>query len=95
LLSLIRQSPVLSEIEPLSELLAGVAELGLECLDWLDQAEKPGQAWRDKGEKLLKRAKEPYALVELMVVPGIERLFRAVVARGENTRAGQDENKSG
>ncbi|MDD5657859.1 MAG: family 20 glycosylhydrolase [Elusimicrobia bacterium] len=73
----IRRSPILREIIPLSENLETVSELGLECLDRLAAGRTAGEAWGREKRKLIEAAKAPCAQTELMIVPVVERLLQA------------------
>jgi hexosaminidase len=80
LLPIIKASPVLAEIESLSNGLSEISSIGLEALTLLEQNQPAAASWKDEKLKALSRAKEPRGQTELMVVSAIEKL---VVAAGE------------
>jgi hexosaminidase len=77
LLPIIKSSPVLAEIEPLSQDLAEIAGIGLEALAMLEKNQSASASWKDDKFEVLKRAKEPRGQAELMVVTAIEKLVAA------------------
>ena len=75
-------SPVLSEIESLSEDLMKVSEIGLQAMDMIASGQKADQAWVDQSRQILVKAKEPRGQTELMVVSGIEKMVAEVARIG-------------
>ncbi len=75
LLPIIRQSPLLQEIEPLSKNLSDVAEIGLRLL------QKNRQPFSEQEKSRLKdvldKAATSVGALQLMVVPTIKRMFEA------------------
>ncbi len=67
-------SPVLAEIETLSEDLMKISEIGLQALDRIAAGQKADQAWLDQSKSILEKAKEPRGQTELMVVSAIEKM---------------------
>ena len=67
-------SPVIREIEPLSENLKNLSEVGLEALQLIKQGEKAPVKWLDKANVMIEEAKKPYGQVELRIVDSIEKL---------------------
>jgi hexosaminidase len=67
-------SPVLLEIETLSEDLKKISEIGLQGLDMIAAGQKANQAWLDQSKSILEKAKEPRGQTELMVIPAIEKM---------------------
>lgn len=78
LLHTIKASPVLAEIESLSNDLSRIAGLGLEAMAMLETDQKATEAWQKKAAETLQRAREPRGQAELMVVSAIEKLAAAV-----------------
>ncbi|MCK5055593.1 MAG: family 20 glycosylhydrolase [Candidatus Aminicenantes bacterium] len=78
---IIDQSPILKEIESLSEDLSRVAQLGLEALDLLSSGKKAEPTWIEEKKEILKKAALPRGQVELMILSAIEKL--AAPLRGE------------
>jgi hexosaminidase len=75
LLNLIRRSPVLEEIRPLSENLARAAELGLAALDLIGTEEFQDRESMALRFQELEEAKKPYGQAEIMVISAIEQLL--------------------
>jgi len=82
---IIAASPSLKEIEPLSEILAKIAILGLDALDVLSDRKKVENLQGD-AEAVLKDAKESHGQVELMVVSAIEKLTAAALHKNGSSR---------
>jgi hexosaminidase len=74
LLPVIERSPVLKEIETLSEDLSTIAGIGLQAIGYMLEGETPGLQWVEGSKKTLEEAKKPRGHVELMVVTAIEQL---------------------
>ena len=74
--SLLAGSPALSEIEPLSQDLYTIADLGIQALDAILARTTGDQTWVDESLKLLQQAKKPKAQAELALVPAIEKLVK-------------------
>jgi hexosaminidase len=73
----IDRSPVLKEIEPLSQELSTTAAIGLQSLEFILIDKKPGENWIEEKLKVLEEAKKPKGHAELMIVSAIEKLVRA------------------
>ena len=73
-------SPVLQEVEPLSERLSLVASLGLRALNILEKNSGKGLLPDDSSE-LLRVAREPEGQVEIMVVSAVAKLVDAASKR--------------
>jgi len=78
LVPVIRRSPILREIEPLSQDLQDMATIGLQALALFTEEKSPSPGWQQQAEAAIARAKEPQAQVELMILPAIEQLVQAV-----------------
>ena len=77
LLPTIQGSPVLKEVQPLSEALTLAAEIGIKAFDLLLSGQKPDQVWVDEMLKALNEAKKPKAHAELAILPAVEKLIKA------------------
>lgn len=77
LLPIISQSPIIKEIEPLSQNLADISQIGLEALVLLREGNSAPTKWLDKANALIEAAKEPYGQTEIHVIEGIENLVKA------------------
>ena len=73
----IRRSPLLNEVDPLSQDLANLAALGLKALDYRESGKRPPDSWVKDASAFLGRAKQPRAEVSIAVVPPIEKLVTA------------------
>jgi len=78
LLKVIKKSPVLKEIESASKDLSTIAGIGLEALEYIISNHKQNQVWFTSHLELIKKAKEPRAQTEIMVVDTIEKLVNSV-----------------
>jgi len=74
----IKKSPVLKEIETLSEDLSTMADIGLESFQYLENEHKAESTWIASSLELLEKAKAPRGQTELMVLSAIERLVKMV-----------------
>jgi hexosaminidase len=74
LLPIIFQSPIIKEIEPLSQNLSKISQIGLEALALLREGNSAPVKWLDKANAIIEEAKEPYGQTELHVLNGIESL---------------------
>jgi len=76
LLPIIQESPVLKEIQPLSEALTLAAESGIKALNLVLIGRRPDQAWADEIVRALAEAKKPKAHAELAILQAVEKLVR-------------------
>jgi len=76
LAELIKISPILKEIETLSQDLSECAQTGLEALNYIKEQKQPGEKWIRTKLEFLEKAKLPRAQTELMIVPGVEKLVK-------------------
>jgi hexosaminidase len=74
---IIARSPVLKEIETLSQDLSRIAVIGLEAVESILAGKKVSLQWIQESKKVLKSAKEPRGHAELMIVTAVERLVEA------------------
>jgi len=77
LLPVIVRSPVLREIEPLSEDLTAVSDIGLDALDLVNNGRRASDEWLQINRIILEKAAAPRGAVELMILPAVERLVNA------------------
>jgi hexosaminidase len=75
LLPVIEHSPVLREIETLSEDLSKIAGIGITAVKLLSAGKKPEAQWLEESKKILEAAKKPRGHAELMIVSAIEQLL--------------------
>ncbi len=76
--SIIHQSPVLKEIETLSEDLSVIAEIGLKTLNLIKNQKKAPKIWIEEKKKILEKVKQPRGDTELMIVASIEKLLEKI-----------------
>lgn len=77
LVEIIKLSPVLGEIESLSQDLAIISTIGLKVLNQLAQNPSEKISWQETELQALEKAKQPRGQTELMVVPALEKLVAA------------------
>jgi hexosaminidase len=77
LLPIIQRSPVLKEVQPLSEALTLAAEIGIKAFDLVLSGQKSDQIWVDEMARALAEAKKPKAHAELAILPAVEKLVKA------------------
>ncbi|MDP4196486.1 MAG: family 20 glycosylhydrolase [Bacteroidota bacterium] len=78
LLKTIKLSPVLKEIESLSEDLSLMSEGGLQALEMIHSQKKADKSWLDKQTQLIEKAKQPRGQTEIMVTSAIEKLVKSI-----------------
>ena len=72
----IKKSPVLKEIEPLSQDLSALANIGLESFQYLENEHKADSIWVENSLKVIKESRDPRGQTELMIIPAIEKLVK-------------------
>jgi hexosaminidase len=77
LMAIVQKSPVLKEIEPLSQNLHQLCGAGLEALNLLAKKQKPKMEWLAGNKQLILSSKKSCAEVELKVVDALEKLINA------------------
>ncbi|HZW38799.1 MAG TPA: family 20 glycosylhydrolase [Ignavibacteriaceae bacterium] len=75
---LIKVSPILKEMEPLSNNLAIISKRGLEAIEYIKKGDNPLDNWFGDVQKDLDAAKKPYGQTEIMIIPQIEKLVNKV-----------------
>ncbi len=86
LLPLIRRSPVLAEIEGMSEDLSLIAGAGLEALEMIVAGQEVSSDWILQKKELLEKAKKPRGHAELVVTSAIGKLIEAVSCTGQTSQ---------
>jgi hexosaminidase len=82
LLLLIQRSPVLKEIQPLSENLSALAGVALEAASAATAGTTAAKARIDEYRAIIEKAKKPYGQAEIMITAGVAELVdRVAVAR--------------
>ncbi len=77
------QSFLWKEVAPLSQSLSALATIGLQALDYIDQAEQPPDSWKTEQLTILENAQQQKAQLLLMVVAPIQKLVET--AAGQRT----------
>jgi hexosaminidase len=78
LLPLLQQSYLLKELIPLSHKLAGLAEAGLQALDYRDRNQLAPADWTAAQLAFIEEAKNPQADLLLMILPSVHSLVESV-----------------
>ncbi len=73
----LQDSPLLTEIIPLSEDVAALADAGLQAIDYLEKGQKAPFVWMDGVVSLLNRPQLPEYELVLKIVPAIQELAYA------------------
>jgi hexosaminidase len=69
-------SPILKEIESMSQDLSTIAAIGIKAVNMRLENKKPGGQWLEQSQKTLEAAKAPRGHAELMIIPGIQELLK-------------------
>jgi hexosaminidase len=80
---LLQQSYLLKELIPLSHKLGGLADAGLQALDYLDKGERAPMEWTSLQLAFIEEAKKPQADLLLMILPSVQRLVESASGAGE------------
>jgi hexosaminidase len=72
----IKKSPVLKEIEPLSQDLSALANIGLESFQYLQNEHKADSTWVENSLEVIRKSRAPRGQTELMIIPAIEKLVK-------------------
>jgi hexosaminidase len=84
---LLQRSYLLKELIPLSHKLAGLAEAGLQALDYRDKGELAPADWTTAQLAFIEEAKRPQADLLLMILPSVYSLAESVSApHGESPK---------
>ncbi len=75
LLLIINNSPVLKEIEPLSENLSKLAGIGLEALAFIESKTKADTGWNNKANLIVDNARISYGRVQIAIVDAVKKLI--------------------
>jgi hexosaminidase len=78
---LLKTAPALAELEPLSEDLYTVADLGIQALDSILARTTGDRTWVDESLGAIQQAKKPRAQTELAILPAIEKLVQATLSK--------------
>jgi hexosaminidase len=81
MMALIDKTPALKEIEEVSGNLSALADIGLQCLDYLGANHSPEEEWTEETDIMLDKLKQPVpkSEVDIAITPGIESLFDALL----------------
>lgn len=78
LLKLIAISPILKEIEPLSENLSRLSEIGLTALNSIKSKAKLTEQQKEEMLKIITESKKPHGQVEIMIAGAIEKIVKSL-----------------
>ncbi len=76
---IIKRSPVLQEIESLSQDLSQIAAIGLQAVHHLEKGQPADSSWMTTSLRIVKQAKTPRGETELMIISAIEKLIDKAV----------------
>jgi hexosaminidase len=81
MMSLIDKTPALKEIEEVSGNLSALADVGLQCLVYLNAGRSPEEEWTEETDISLDKLMRPVpkSEVDIAIIPGIESLFDALL----------------
>jgi len=77
LIEIIKRSPVLKEIETLSEDLSKVAGIGLQTLAYIKSGRQADSDWIESQLEILRKARTQRGQTELMIIPAVRQLVNA------------------
>jgi hexosaminidase len=72
---LIKKVPALNEIDSVSYNLSVVASIGLDCMKYIENKQKPDEVWVKQQSEVLKDIKKPKAEVDIAIIPSIEKML--------------------
>ncbi|MGH9529504.1 MAG: hypothetical protein ACRD2S_06235, partial [Terriglobales bacterium] len=71
------QSFLLKEVIPVAEALSGLAQVGLQAMNYFQHGERPPDDWKTQQLTFIQQASQPKAQVLIMVAPAIGKLVEA------------------
>ncbi|MGH9512066.1 MAG: beta-N-acetylhexosaminidase [Terriglobales bacterium] len=75
------QSFLLKEVIPVSQDLSGLAETGIQALDYLYRGERASDDWKTQHLAFVRQASQPKAQVLIMIAPSIGELVEAAAGK--------------
>ena len=81
LLPEIERSPVLREVQTISQDLAALGQIGLTALDLLKQGKRPSSNWVSSSLTTIEQSRIPRAQVRLMICDTMEKLVQRVAGK--------------
>jgi len=78
--SILDQSYILKEIQPLADTVAELSGYATEALSYLESRQKPTENWQQRASVLLEKAEEPQAEIFIAVLPAMKKLIEAAMA---------------
>ena len=78
LLPVFNNSPVLKEIEPLSQNLSDLAAAGLDAFHYIQNKNNADSTWIKNTDTVLEKSLISYGKVKIAIVSGIKKLVQAV-----------------
>ncbi|KPK93647.1 hypothetical protein AMJ80_05805, partial [bacterium SM23_31] len=82
LIEIIKRSPVLKEIETLSDDLSKVAGIGLQALAYIKSGRQADSDWIESQLEILRKARTQRGQTELMIIPAVRQLVNAAGETG-------------
>ncbi len=77
----IEHSPILKEVQSMSDDLLKTSRLGLEAMNYLNKKQKAPKNWSVAAMEAIQNAKKARGQAEIMVIPGIEKLVQAAAGK--------------
>ena len=74
MLPIIKESPILKEIESLSYDLSEIAEIGLKSLEIIHENTTPPANWKKKSTEILKICRAPRGENEIMIINSVQEV---------------------
>ncbi|HKW96973.1 MAG TPA: family 20 glycosylhydrolase [Bryobacteraceae bacterium] len=68
---------LLEEVVPVAETVAGLAQAGIEALDYLAKQSKPPESWTRRQMTLMETASQPHAELLILIAPPVQKLVEA------------------
>jgi hexosaminidase len=90
---LLEKSKDAKEALPLSKDLSEISRLGLEALDFLKSGKSAPGSWAKNARKVLDKAQEPRAEVEIVVIPAIRKIILAAGSLDKLEKGPEDWNR--
>ena len=78
---IIQHSPILKEVQSMSDDLLKVSRLGLEAMNYLNKKQKAPKSWSNAAMEAIQNAKKARGQAEIMVMPGLEKLVQAAAGK--------------
>ena len=77
LLPVLKQSFLLEEIVPLSQMVVDLSDKGLDALTYIQTGQSPDNLWKAEAADLIERGGKPHAEMLIAILPPIKKLMEA------------------